>query len=326
MSIKAIAGRIEAYNIEEFIQANTLFDVIHRQMSPGKFHAWSEFIQVNGIILYRERWSHLTMVTGATPEGYFLFGGISVPGRNVGWCGGELSRQCLAYAPSSTEIDLIIPDGSDHCVLLVPKDLLLQHLDEETREVMLAHRYHIDCNQESGDMLIGLIQHLINKYPANCSLLDEERVCKAIEAQLLEAITQFLSPENSRIYCKSPAKRRQAFSRAIEYAESLDQPITVPKFAAVVGVSQRTLEMAFHEILDITPLQYLHWQRLDIAHRDLINADPSTSSVTEIAESWDYSELGRFAVEYKKLFSESPSTTLNAAKRPVSSAFLDKLL
>ncbi|WP_428353979.1 hypothetical protein [Methyloprofundus sp.] len=156
MSIIGIADRVEAYHIEEYIQANTLFDVIHRQMSPGKFHARADFIQVNGIILYRERWSHLTLVQGATPAGYFMFGGISKPGRKVDWCGGELSRERLAYAPSSTEVDFTIPGGGDHCVVLVPRDLLLQHLDEAATEILLAHRYHIEGNR--GYMLIGLIQ------------------------------------------------------------------------------------------------------------------------------------------------------------------------
>lgn len=296
MSVKAIAGIAETFDVEEQMQAAQPWEVIIRQMSPGKLHVWTEFLQVNGIILYREHWSNLAMITGATPEGYFVFGGPSVPEINVDWCGKELGKQRLAYAQCSTEIDLIIPDGSDHCALLVPKDLLLQHLDESSREIMLAHRHHIKCNQESGNLLIGLIQHLLNKYPANCSLLDEERVCKAIETQLLEAITQLFRPESTVIYRKSPAKRRLTFSRAIEYCETLDEVCTVSDFAAAVGISQRVLELAFHETLGITPLKYLHRQRLNLVRRELINTGPGTSTVTKIAERWGYSELGRFAV------------------------------
>jgi len=260
------------------------------------------------------KWSHLTTVTGATPEGYFMFGGSSVPENKLDWCGKVLGKQRLGYAQCSTEIDLVIPDGSEHCALLVPKDFLLQHLNEASREILLAHRYHIECNQVSGNLLIGLILHLLDKYPANCSLLDEERVCKAIETQLLEAITQLFRPESAVTCSKPPAKRRQTFSRVIEYCETLDEICTVPELAAAVGISQRVLELAFHETLGITPLKYLHRQRLNLVRRELINTGPDTSTVTEVAGRWGYSELGRFAVEYKRLFCESPSTTLNAAR------------
>jgi AraC-like DNA-binding protein len=128
------------------------------------------------------------------------------------------------------------------------------------------------------------------------------------------------------IRCKSPTKRRLAFRRAIEYAESLKQPITVPEFAAAAGVSRRVLEMAFQETLSNTPLQYLHRRRLNFVHRELLNAEPGSSSVTEVAIRWGYSELGRFAVEYKRLFGESPSTTLKASRRPVSMILMDSLL
>jgi len=326
MSIKAIAGITESFDVEEQMQAAHPWEVSMRQMSLGKFHVWTEFLQVNGIILYREHWSNLTMITGATPEGYFVFGGPSEPEINVDWCGKELGKQRLAYAQCSTEIDLIIPNGSDHCALLVPKDLLLQHLDEASREILLAHRHHIECNQESGNLLIGLIQHLLSKYSANCALLDEERVCKAIEMRLLEAITQLFRPESTVICSKLPAKRRLTFSRAIEYSETLDEICTVPELAAAVGSSQRVLELTFRETLGITPHKYLHWQRLNLVRRELTNTGPGTSSVTGIAERWGYSELGRFAVEYKRLFGESPSTSLNAARRKVPRNLRDSLL
>ena len=327
MSVKASAGRIDSYDVDEHAQNVQPWEVILRQISPGKFHARMDFLQVNGIILYRERWSHLAMVTGATPEGYFLFGGPALPGNSVDWCGGEINRQCLAYESTSTEVDFIIPDRSDHYVLLVPNDLLLQHLDEELIATLLSHcRHHLACSQKSGNMLIGLIQRLINKYPANCKLLDEERLCKAIESQLLETLTQFLRPASTVIIGKSPAKRRLAFRRAIEYAESLKKPISVPEFAMAAGVSRRVLELAFQETLGSTPLQYLHRRRLNFVRRELLNAEPDASSVTEIATHWGFSELGRFAVEYKWLFGESPSTTLKTIKRSVPKSLMDSLL
>jgi AraC-like DNA-binding protein len=43
-----------------------------------------------------------------------------------------------------------------------------------------------------------------------------------------------------------------------------------------------------------------------------------TETVTEVATQFGFSELGRFSVEYRKLFGESPSMTLHRASRAKS--------
>jgi transcriptional regulator GlxA family with amidase domain len=50
--------------------------------------------------------------------------------------------------------------------------------------------------------------------------------------------------------------------------------------------------------------------RLSNARRALLSADGTLAKVTEIAMSFGFAELGRFSVEYKKAFGESPSQTL----------------
>jgi AraC-like DNA-binding protein len=50
--------------------------------------------------------------------------------------------------------------------------------------------------------------------------------------------------------------------------------------------------------------------RLSQARRSLLSADGKSATVTEIATSFGFVELGRFSVEYRKAFGESPSQTL----------------
>jgi len=61
------------------------------------------------------------------------------------------------------------------------------------------------------------------------------------------------------------------------------------------------------------PMHYLWLRRMQLARRSLLSADPAIKTVTEIATAHGFGELGRFAVEYRTLFGESPSATL---KRP----------
>jgi AraC-like DNA-binding protein len=53
--------------------------------------------------------------------------------------------------------------------------------------------------------------------------------------------------------------------------------------------------------------------RLSQARRALMDTDSGLSTVTEIATGFGFLELGRFSVEYRRAFGESPSQTLQRA-------------
>ena len=65
---------------------------------------------------------------------------------------------------------------------------------------------------------------------------------------------------------------------------------------------------------DVSPLAYFHKRRLGNARRNLIHSAPGRGAVKNAALSAGLTELGRFSVEYRKLFGESPSATLGRAK------------
>ena len=87
---------------------------------------------------------------------------------------------------------------------------------------------------------------------------------------------------------------------------------TVPDLARAVHVGVRALEMAFRRDLDQTPLQYMHRIRLERAHDDLRDLDPSETTVTEVALRWGFPHLGRFAARYRAQYGEIPSETLKS--------------
>jgi AraC-like DNA-binding protein len=90
----------------------------------------------------------------------------------------------------------------------------------------------------------------------------------------------------------------------------LDEPLHIPALCRALAVSERTLRKAFHETYGIPPCRQLRTLRLSQARRALLSADCRFATVTEIAMSFGFAELGRFSVEYRKVFGESPSQTL----------------
>ena len=81
----------------------------------------------------------------------------------------------------------------------------------------------------------------------------------------------------------------------------LDRPaLHVATMASKLGVTERTLRKAFRRTQNLSPCRHLRFLRLSRARQALLAAHDEVATVTEIATSFGFAELGRFAVEYRK--------------------------
>ena len=110
--------------------------------------------------------------------------------------------------------------------------------------------------------------------------------------------------------------RTQVARRARDFIhDNLDQPITLKDIYTAIGTSRRTLYYSFESIFGMTPIDYLKLQRLQGVRRSLKQANPTTSSVTKIANRWGFWSLNHFTKDYQVQFGELPSETLKQAVR-----------
>ena len=82
------------------------------------------------------------------------------------------------------------------------------------------------------------------------------------------------------------------------------------ELCAAANVSERTLQYAFHDIMGMSPLTYLHRLRLHRARDELRKAESTSTTVTEVAMNWGFWHFGEFSRAYKNCFGEPPSKTL----------------
>jgi transcriptional regulator GlxA family with amidase domain len=93
-----------------------------------------------------------------------------------------------------------------------------------------------------------------------------------------------------------------------------DDALSIAAIAAKVGVSTRSLQIAFRQYRGVGPRQILEDFRLDAAHARLFAAAPG-DNVTRIAFDCGITHLGRFATRYRARFGESPLATLRRRRR-----------
>ncbi|MET8979369.1 AraC family transcriptional regulator [Streptomyces sp. NPDC004539] len=109
-----------------------------------------------------------------------------------------------------------------------------------------------------------------------------------------------------------PPVHHGALDRVVEEIERApDRGYTVADLARLAGTSARSLQYAFRERYQVTPMQFVRQVRLDRAHDDLAQG---AGTVADTAAYWGFTNPSRFARAYRDRFGEFPAATLAAAR------------
>jgi AraC-like DNA-binding protein len=73
--------------------------------------------------------------------------------------------------------------------------------------------------------------------------------------------------------------------------------------------------LGFRDLFGIPPHAYHRRLRLSAARRQLLRSWPGETSVTAVAMRWGFDHFGRFSVDYRRVFGESPIATLQGAAK-----------
>lgn len=143
------------------------------------------------------------------------------------------------------------------------------------------------------------------------TLLTFAAVRQAIKDTILIYLSEMIEPECAMALADSAKKR--IVDRAREYMMAhCDSPPSILDVCKYAGASRRKLQYCFQETLGINPISYLRVLRLNGAHHDLLEG---ATTVQDTAYHWGFWHLSRFANDYRQLFGEYPSTTLNNVRQ-----------
>ena len=311
--MQAQFGSAESFDISEHAELVGKFDVRLNQLSSGKFHGKVDYVKTPGMMIYEEHWQRKVEVCGVTPEGYITLGtNVAWRRSEIEWCGTTVDHRRFACGKQGSDIDFIMPDQCHDAVLLVKPDILASALSQQAFDLLTGGRT-IDFTAVAGQRLITAITGSVRKYAKSPKLLENSFLVRSLESEMIETLSSCIADSNQDDSIRPHLQHKAYVRNAIAQAECSDQPLTATELAMAVGVSQRTLNYAFQNVLDITPYSYLQMHRLNAAHREFAVADPKVSTVTSIALKWGFSHAGRFSILYRKLFDEMPSETLRRA-------------
>jgi AraC family ethanolamine operon transcriptional activator len=292
--------------------ASRPWELLASPLGGGPFRNRKQALVTPNWLLYRESFLGSLHVQGMSPPGMI---GFTVPirlgGRSHYW-GAALPEQGMpATLPGA--LDARIDAGQDHMIVLVRLDWMREQLAPLTATAIerCALKRVLPTVPRERRILGIWLRHILDRVHADARLLAYPAAVDALECDLLEGLLRILCLAVPGPSLEGARRRRRGFDLAIEYMRAADLGnLCAPALCAEIGVSQRTLEYAFQERLGTSPMEFIRRLRMHTARRALLAAQPGGATVTEIAMTLGFYQLGRFAAEYRAIFGELPSATL----------------
>jgi AraC family transcriptional regulator, ethanolamine operon transcriptional activator len=149
--------------------------------------------------------------------------------------------------------------------------------------------------------LAGIARGVLSPYSGTLDTNAEEDIIR----QLLLAITDASCHEDQ----STTQKRTRAVEKALTCLEdTAAEIIPISRLCAETGVSWRTLDRGFQERFGIGPKAYHTRLRLSRVRTEILDQGPHCV-ISDVANKWGFWHMGKFARDYKDLFSELPSET-----------------
>jgi len=291
----------------------TSWDQQYDQVGSGQFYGRFDELHFDGIQLFIEHTSHAVRQQCMVWPESIWFG---IPSRNedVRINGQQADHTDILCRPGSRHFELVTPDSFDMLSLVIHKRELEQQSESQGIELKILDSSSYPRLKLPSQTLQNTRYLLRRIVHTKSNRLDGQ----IHHDLLIMAVLELLSVETpNRKLERSHAHRRAVVEKIKTYINTVDAlPVTMAKLCEVGCVSRRTLQYSFESILGISPLQFLRITRLNRVRRML--QDEGAQSVSDIAAFNGFYHHSQFSANYKQLFGERPSETLNRFSEQVA--------
>lgn len=263
------------------------------------------------VMLSYMRYGDEVRITPGTYDDFFLvqipLSGTSL--MRVGKATVATDRYHVTVDSPTEPIDMIWSDGCEKFVVYVRREAMEGLASARDEPGPVVFRPDLDLRGPAARAWLRLARLALDELETGGELFRSPVTARHFEQTLISGLLD-LQP-NTAVETAVPSAGSRAVRMALELIEAEpDRPWRVAELAQAAGVSARTLQESFRRDLGVTPLEQMRRTRMDRARRDLLTANPRTTSVTEIAARWGFFHVGRFSQAYRSAYAELPSETL----------------
>lgn len=279
------------------------------QLAGGQGGGGYSFVETGSLRLHVCHWSTGTLLRGVGAPGTVCLGLVEGDPFRFQYCGRPVGVAGMPLVQAGVEFEFSTPVPASVLVLTVDRTLFDRHAAAVWGAQLLpAAAYTLPISTVARARgVVESLTALVRTLGAHVDLLATPRAAALATDEILMHV---FAAAGEPVRVMPPHRHHRAREAAAMLRSREDPPASIAGLCERLQVSWRTLDQGFRELYGVTPKTYMRLARLHHVRRELAAADPTTSTVTAVAVAWGFFQLGRFAVEYRRLFGEKPSETL----------------
>lgn len=289
------------------------------QVSSGQFAGRLLKIRLDGLDIFRETTTQALIKQGNAWPDALVFS-LPLAASNDG----RFNGRPLIFP------NILLTDGADLPPLLTSTQLdvvsvaiargrlssaLEARGESRAADFVARHRHQNHCFA-GGPGELSSLQHVFHDICHQRNRLEAvigfARARVSLENTVVDALADILS-ESAWADVNAATAQKKIVDRIKEYVFAhVDEPPDIADLCRYVGVSRRTLQCCFQDALGLKPSQYLRMLRLNAVRRELraLAAAGQPVSIGDVAARWGFWHWSRFTENYRMLFGELPSHTV----------------
>ncbi len=294
---------------------------VDRLRDPGAFSLEIEAVHLGSAELVGTKWGTESWLTVELPAHVAVVINPFDNTPSVFTTGGDSVLASTTAAPilqPEREVKVFRPAESPVWVLSANIRDLERLFREITGNDCDRFDFASDLKRESpeGKRFQRLVDFVLGELRENPSAAEHPVIHRQLSDAVLSGILALAGKQHDGALMDRPSRSASAaiVCRAEEFMEAhVDSPIGMSEVAAACDCSRTKLFLAFKLERSWTPLQFLIRKRMERA-RQLLLAPVQGVTVTTVALDSGYASLSRFSQEYRKLYGETPSMTLQRSR------------
>ncbi|RLA28198.1 MAG: hypothetical protein DRR11_17035 [Gammaproteobacteria bacterium] len=232
--------------------------------------------------------------------------------------GVELSPYGMIVARTGAQREIVVNSGYESVALLAPPKVLQEHLTLRRLKVDFELPENVEVWHADKDVARNLFElgtRIVETAEKTPGTFNENHWAR-YGAQVEYMDSLFTTIESCDLSETAESdKKGKSYSKIVRKCESYTLNLDgrrpyLSELCETANVSERTLQYAFHDMMGMSPLTYLHRLRLHRARDELRGATSDSTTVTDVAMNWGFWHLGEFSRAYRNCFDEVPSSTL----------------
>lgn len=307
---------------DEHAEALRAWDQRYEQLTPGGFAGQVTETWLDDVQVFRERSNQVVFQSGRAWPGACTLGLVVAAGGAAAFRDHSLPAGSGFAFGAPGEFSLRAPRDFEVIGIAVPAHLLRDDPQDRPQGAASAGLPAVLPDSAALRRLAAVSRAYFDVVDAGATAaFQRPEVRRAFVSSLLVGMDAVLTagagPSAGHVPCHpaghlvaSPRARSQLVEQARDHLLARrDAPVSVADLCGALGVSRRTLQYCFQEVLGVSPVQFLRAVRLNGVRRELRHTGPD-DRVADVAARWGFWHPSQFAADYRTMFGERPSETM----------------